>query len=110
MTVNRPRIKVSFPGVAMLALLAGAAAAQVPVTMPDRGIVPAGTYAPTNVDTVSATSGNVLVKIPLAKLPPGRAGWSSGLGLVYNSNIYDLSNSYTQLPLFTGSSQIVLEQ
>jgi YD repeat-containing protein len=97
---------------ALLMLSARPAMAQsstVPLdSLPQRGVVPAGTYAPTNVDTVDAVSGNVLVKIPLAKLPPGRAGWSAGLGLIYNSNIYDVISAYGLNPV--NSAVTSLEQ
>jgi hypothetical protein len=70
-----------------------------PETMPQRGLVPLGSYAISDLETINAVNGNVFYRIPLTSLPPGRAGWNMGLNLTYNSQIYDLN-------LFWGTSQV----
>jgi RHS repeat-associated protein len=59
--------------------------------MPKRGVIPTGAYALSDIETVDMQSGNVLYRIPVTSLPPGRAGWTAGLSLIYNSQAYDLS-------------------
>jgi RHS repeat-associated protein len=57
---------------------------------PEHGFQPAGSYALSNIETINTANGNMMLRIPLAALPPGR-GNSPGfqLGLVYNSKLYD---------------------
>ena len=62
-----------------------------PETMPQRGLVPAGSYSVSDLETINSVNGNVFYQIPLASLPPGRAGWGAGLKLTYNSQIYDVN-------------------
>src|SRR5436853_480521 len=59
------------------------------VKTPERGFVPAGSYALSDIESISTTGGNLSYSIPLAKLPAGRAGSSAGVSLVYNSKLYD---------------------
>ena len=54
-----------------------------------RGMSPTGSYTISDIETVDNTSGNLTVRIPLASFPPGRAGQTAGVGLIYNSAIYD---------------------
>src|ERR1700730_1923581 len=56
---------------------------------PERGFRPAGSYALSDIETISTTSGNMMLKVPLASLPPGRGGLSVSLNLIYNSKLYD---------------------
>ena len=56
---------------------------------PERGFRPSGSYALSNIETISSTSGNMILKVPLASLPPGRGGLSASLSLLYNSKLYD---------------------
>jgi RHS repeat-associated protein len=56
---------------------------------PERGFRPAGSYAFSDIETISTTSGNMMLKMPLAALPPGRGGLSASLNLLYNSKLYD---------------------
>jgi hypothetical protein len=56
---------------------------------PERGFRPAGSYALSDIETISTTSGNMMVKVPLAGLPAGRGGLSASLNLLYNSKLYD---------------------
>lgn len=56
---------------------------------PERGFRSEGSYAISDIETISSTSGNMMVKIPLAGLPAGRGGLSTSLSLMYNSKLYD---------------------
>src|SRR5688572_18411445 len=56
---------------------------------PERGFRPFGSYALSDIETISTTSGNMILKVPLASLPPGRGGLSASLSLLYNSKLYD---------------------
>jgi hypothetical protein len=57
---------------------------------PQRGFNPGASYALSDLESISTTSGNLMLNVPLGSLPPGRAG-SPGftLGLTYNSKLYD---------------------
>ncbi len=56
---------------------------------PERGFRPSGSYALSDIETISTTSGNMMLRVPLASLPPGRGGLSASLSLIYNSKLYD---------------------
>jgi hypothetical protein len=56
---------------------------------PERGFRPAGSYAISDIETISTTSGNLMLRVPLAGLPPGRGGLAASLSLIYNSKLYD---------------------
>ncbi len=56
---------------------------------PDRGFLPFGSYADSGIENINETTGAVNLSIPIAQLPPGRAGMSWGVNLVYNSELYD---------------------
>jgi hypothetical protein len=58
-----------------------------------RGIVPASSYSVSDIETINTSNGNILLHIPIVSLPAGRAGFTSGVSLIYNSNIYDVSVS-----------------
>ncbi len=62
----------------------------IPQTMPDRGIVPTGTYSIGDLENVNVANGNLTYKIPITSLPPGPGGWSTDLSLYYNSALWDL--------------------
>lgn len=57
---------------------------------PQRGFNPGASYALSDMESISTTSGNLIFNVPLGSLPAGRAG-SPGftLGLTYNSKLYD---------------------
>src|ERR1035438_3549675 len=63
--------------------------AQSAETAPNRGTTPTGSYTLSNIETIDNVAGNVFLRIPMASMPPGRAGWSTGVNLTYNSSIYD---------------------
>src|SRR5690242_7655815 len=78
------------------ALMACAGAAVLPVQAqqenvfrPPRGFQPAGTYAVSQLDSISDATGGVTVRIPLAKVT-GRNGAGLSLDLTYNSALYNL--------------------
>ena len=56
---------------------------------PDRGFKPAGSYAVGDIETINTTNGNLMLHLPLAALPPGRAGLGAGVNLLYNSKLWD---------------------
>jgi hypothetical protein len=75
------------PYFASLALLqiGGLAYAQTPPPVdefPLRGVLPTISYALSDIETINTANGNVMMKIPLANLPPGRGGLGFGLNLV----------------------------
>jgi RHS repeat-associated protein len=72
----------------IMACAAVTARAQNP-KQPQRGFYPAGSYALSDVETINTTNGNVIFRIPLVSLPPGRGGLSAGVGLYYNSKIWE---------------------
>lgn len=57
---------------------------------PQRGFYPGNSYALSDIETISMSSGNLMMNVPLGSLPAGRGG-SSGfqLSLMYNSKLYD---------------------
>jgi hypothetical protein len=59
---------------------------------PQRGFYPAGSYALSDIETINTVSGNMMFRVPLVSLPPGRSGLSAGISLVYNSKLYDLQH------------------
>lgn len=59
------------------------------VTAPQRGFFPTGSYATTGLETINPTNGNLMLNIPLPSLPAGRGGHKSGIGLIYNSKLWD---------------------
>src|SRR5712692_5447914 len=72
------------------ALALGQAPTGIGLFKPDRGFMPYGTYALTDMEAINDYSGGVILKVPLASLPQGRGGMSAGLSLVYNSQLFDI--------------------
>src|SRR5258708_630239 len=56
---------------------------------PARGFLPGNTFDLSQTEDINLVSGNMIVRAPLYKFPPGPAGQSMEIGLVYNSFIYD---------------------
>lgn len=83
---------------AFMALLCSSTAiGQTQDNTPQRGFHPAGSYALTDLEEYNTTSGNLMFHIPMAKLPSGRGGNPGpGIGLIYNSKIYDAKTQYKQ--------------
>src|SRR6266849_2416932 len=55
----------------------------------NRGFYPGASYAVSNIDTINTKNGNLMLSIPLASLPPSRGGLTAGIGLFYDSKIFD---------------------
>jgi RHS repeat-associated protein len=60
---------------------------------PQRGYQPGGSYSLSNIESVNATNGNLLMNVPLGGLPAGRGGLSAKINLLYNSKLYDIRSS-----------------
>ncbi len=57
---------------------------------PQRGFHPAGSYALSEMETISTVNGDVIFRIPLAALPPGRGAHpGANVNLIYNSKTWD---------------------
>jgi RHS repeat-associated protein len=74
------------------------AAQSDPYAVPNRGIVPWGTYSLDKIETVNVTNGNIALRIPLASLPAGRAGSRWAVDLFYNSTIWNLYYDPNNIP------------
>jgi RHS repeat-associated protein len=70
---------------------------------PARGFHPAGSYALSDLETISTTNGNLTMHIPLASLPAGRSGLTHGLTLNYNSKLFDHYSSVGTDPFISTS-------
>lgn len=57
---------------------------------PQRGFHPAVSYSLGEIETINTAGGDLILNIPIASLPPGRAGFKAGLNLIYNSKPYDV--------------------
>jgi RHS repeat-associated protein len=75
-------------------------------TKPQRGFLPSAVYSLSELDSINTVNGNLSLRIPLASLPPGRAGHSFDVELLYHSQIYDISIGRRMSP----SSNEVLTQ
>ena len=65
----------------------------------ERGLQVTGSYRLGEIETVNTKNGNVLLRVPLASLPPGRAGNPGfDLTLNYNSKLWDVSVEHTNNP------------
>ena len=78
--------------------LAGSLRAQ-DTKVAERGLQVTGSYRLGEIETVNTKNGNVMLRVPLASLPPGRAG-NPGfqLTLNYNSKLWDVSVEHTNNP------------
>lgn len=61
---------------------------------PERGFLPTGSYALSDIESVDESSGSLTLHIPTASLPSGRGGFKHGIDLYYNSNLYDLTTDF----------------
>ena len=55
-----------------------------------RGFHVGGGFNVSDIETINMVTGNVMLRIPLASLPPGRGGSAFTLDLLYNSQIWDV--------------------
>ena len=58
-----------------------------------RGLTPAASFALSEIETINLVNGNLLLRMPVVSLPPGRGGSSFTLHLLYNSQIYDVQKA-----------------
>ncbi len=56
---------------------------------PQRGTYSQGSYALSDIENINATNGNLMFHLPLGSLPAGRKGMGAGVGLYYNSKLWD---------------------
>jgi RHS repeat-associated protein len=56
---------------------------------PERGFHAGGSYALSEIETISRSSGELSLNIPLASLPRGRGGLSASVRLLYSSKLWD---------------------
>ncbi|MEO7508532.1 MAG: hypothetical protein ABIZ95_14920, partial [Pyrinomonadaceae bacterium] len=100
--VKRMRLSSLLALAALLVFWYVGANAQTTQQTTPRGVQAGNSYSISDIETINTTSGNLMLNIPLAKLPAGRAGLSAGISLMYNSKLWDL-NTY---PSSTGCSPI----
>src|SRR5215213_11514738 len=77
---------------------------------PQRGFQPGASYALSDIETINTTNGNLMLNLPLGKLPAGRGGLSGQLNLHYDSKLYDSRTQYYEdweHPIF-GQPQVVI--
>lgn len=67
---------------------------------PARGVQNGASYAISDIESINTTNGNLVLNIPLATLPRGRAEIGQSISLRYNSKLYD--TSVETLPDFSG--------
>lgn len=60
------------------------------VISPGLGFQPAHAYAISGIEAIDKATGSLSLHIPLAQLPAGPAGFSSGLTLVYNNKYWEV--------------------
>ena len=60
-----------------------------PVISPTRGFHPAHSYSISDVESIDAATGALSLHIPIAELPPGPAGFTAGLSLVYSNKYWE---------------------
>ena len=73
---------------ALLLLLAASRPSSAQI-FPERGFLPGVSYDSSSSDDVNLFSGNMIYRVPVYKFPPGPAGQSMEVDLVYNSFIYE---------------------
>ena len=61
---------------------------------PQRGYQPSASYALSDIETINTVNGNLMLSLPLGKLPPGRGGLTGQLNLHYDSKLYDSKTHY----------------
>src|SRR4051812_24120865 len=56
---------------------------------PKLGFQPAAVYSLNDIESINHTNGNLTLNIPLGALGPDRVGSSHGIGLIYNTKIWE---------------------
>ncbi|MEW6126587.1 MAG: RHS repeat-associated core domain-containing protein [Acidobacteriota bacterium] len=79
---------------------------------PERGFHPGGSYALSEIETISRSSGELSINLPLGSLPSGRGGLSAGLNLLYSSKVWDTAEmiDYTAQGLPYDASRLILSE
>ena len=62
-------------------------------TAPQRGFHAGGSYALSDIETLSSAGGELMYNIPLGGLPAGRGGLSAKVNLHYSSKLWDIWNT-----------------
>ena len=81
------------------------------VISPGLGFQPAHAYAISGIESIDKALGSLSLHIPLAQLPAGAAGFSSGLTLVYNNKYWEvemLSDIYALRESFSGGWRLTM--
>ena len=81
---------------------------QSPDQVAPRGYQPTSGYAISEIESVNTVSGSLGYQIPLASLPPGKAGLTAGINLNYSSALWDTFLEYIPRP--SDPSQYILSQ
>jgi RHS repeat-associated protein len=68
--------------------VASVASAQIG-TSSDRGLQTSRSFATSDIETLNTQNGDLMLQVPLASLPEGRAGLSASVNLIYNSKLWD---------------------
>jgi RHS repeat-associated protein len=63
---------------------------------PQRGFQPGASFALSDIETINTTNGNLMLSLPLGKLPAGRGGLSGQVNLHYDSKLYDSQTQWYQ--------------
>ena len=64
-------------------------------TLAPAGVLPTGSYSLNELETIDNVNGSLFFRVPMASLPPGRAGQTASLPLLYNSNLYNIDQVYS---------------
>ena len=56
---------------------------------PKLGFQPSGVYSLSQIESINNVNGNLILNIPLGALGPDRVGATHGIGLAYNSAIWE---------------------
>lgn len=78
---------------------------------PDQGFKAGNSYAISDIESVNLTNGNVVLNLPLASLPKGRAGGSHGITLNFNSKMWNSRQERRNdgVPIENGSTEYIRE-
>ena len=82
---------------ALIVLPSSIVCGQDTAARPDRGLMPNGSYAVSDIENISLTNGNMSLRVPLASLPPmagGKLSWT--INAHYNSKIWNVTREERQ--------------
>jgi hypothetical protein len=63
---------------------------------PERGFHAGGSYALSEIETISRSSGELSLSIPIGSLPAGRNGFSASLRMLYSSKLWDTAEEFDE--------------